>query len=112
MTCEDDAPKEVFQRSPSLSVAAAPSGPAPVDPKETRERPAGSTDQEGAQRIAHAWAAGVRAGGGTPLPRRQASIHAQALELLTAGGQDQVFLMARAQWMGQGSRRGSGSRTP
>ncbi|MEZ0092518.1 hypothetical protein [Streptacidiphilus sp. EB129] len=102
VTSENAPPKEVSPRSSSLSLAPAASASAEVAGE--RENPAAGHDDaatQAAARIAQAWAQGMADGGGTRMPRRQAAIAAQALELLTAGEQDTDFLTARAQWMGR-----------
>lgn len=108
LTSEDSAPKEVFPRSSSLSV-----GPRPGPEPQSEPLPTGDEREDGcatsadeavqaaAARIALAWAEGMRSGGGTLMPRRQAAIRDQAAELLAAGEGNVDFLVARAQWMGR-----------
>ncbi|MFC1405684.1 MULTISPECIES: hypothetical protein [Streptacidiphilus] len=101
LTCDDNAPKEVFPRSSSLSVRRGPAVAPAQGERENGYAPPVDGAEQAAVRIAQAWADGLRVGGGSLMPRRQASIRHQAAELLAAGETDTDFLASRAQWMGR-----------
>lgn len=86
---------------PQESPAVTPPTRENTAPKEAVLEKSSLSNGTLADRVAQGWARGLRAGGHSAMPRRQAAIRAQAHDLLAAGQSNPTHLVAVAVWMGR-----------